>query len=113
MTHSHPSGGGAHSILSSLPLEANPGYHQRAIPRGEVGELSKVLEEALEALEAEAQGAAVMVLVELSDLVGAIKAYLARHHSTLTLEDLERFAAITARAFESGNRPQKPQEGVL
>lgn len=90
--------------LSKLPPVPNPGYHQVAIPRGEVGELSKVLEEALEALDAEAQGADIMVLVELADLVGAIKAYLARHHATLTLDDLDAFARITARAFESGRR---------
>jgi len=90
--------------LSHLKDVANPGYHLKEIPRGEVGELSKVYEEILEALDAEAQGATVMALVELSDLVGALKAYLAKHHPSITLEDLEAFSSITARAFTSGRR---------
>lgn len=94
----------AQDVLASLDQVDNPGYHERAIPRGEVGELSKVLEEALEALEAESQNADVMVLVELSDLLGAVNAYLAKHHPSLTLEDLLTFSAITKRAFESGRR---------
>ena len=89
-----------------LPAESNPGYHARVIPRGQVGEVSKILEEALEAVDAEAQGADIMILVELADLLGAVKAYLAKHHPTLTLADLDTFATITARAFDSGKRPR-------
>lgn len=90
--------------LDLLSTVENPGYHLKAIPRGEVGELSKVYEEVLEALDAEAQGCDIMALVELADMIGAIKAYLARHHPSLTLEDLESFSSITARAFTSGRR---------
>lgn len=90
--------------LEHLPTVENPGYHLKVIPKGEVGELSKIHEEILEALDAEAQGASVMTLVELSDLIGAVKAYLAKHHPSLTLEDLETFASITSRAFTSGRR---------
>lgn len=90
---------------SDLAAVDNPGYHVRRIPRGVVGEVSKILEEALEAVDADAQNADVMVLVELADLIGAIKAYLAKHHPSMALEDLETFAHITARAFESGRRP--------
>ena len=93
------------NAYEQLPPVPNPGYHVRAIPRGQLGEISKILEEALEAADAEAQSADVMVLVELADLLGAIKAYLAKHHPSLTLEDLETFSVITARAFESGRRP--------
>lgn len=92
------------SLLDHLSVVENPGYHVHAIPRGEVGELSKVYEEILEALDADAQGASIMALVELSDLVGALKAYLARHHPSMTLEDLEKFSSITSRAFTSGRR---------
>lgn len=81
-----------------------PGYHVNDIPRGEVGEISKIVEEALEAADAEEQNADIMILVELSDLIGAVKAYLAQHHSSVTLEDLEIMADITARAFRSGRR---------
>ena len=83
----------------------NPGYHTHAIPKGEVGEISKIVEEALEAVDADAQGVAVMVLVELSDLLGAVEQYLLRHHPTITLDDLRSFSSITQRAFTSGRRP--------
>lgn len=90
--------------LDHLSTVENPGYHLRTIPKGELGELSKVYEEVLEALDADAQGASIMVLVELSDLLGAIKAYLAKHHPSIGLEDLGAFSSITARAFASGRR---------
>ena len=45
-----------------------------------------------------------MALQELSDLVGAIKAYLENYVPTIELEDLETMARITKRAFESGHR---------
>lgn len=91
-------------MLEHLSTVQNPGYHLREIPRGELGELSKVYEEVLEALDAEAQGSSIMALVELSDLLGAVRAYLAKHHPSIGLEDLEAFASITARAFTSGRR---------
>ena len=64
-------------------LVFQPGYHLAPIPRGELGELSKVIEEALEALDAQNQGARLMVLVELSDLVGAMRALCQRHGISL------------------------------
>jgi N-acyl-D-aspartate/D-glutamate deacylase len=82
----------------------NPGYHLTAIEKGEVGELSKVHEEVLEALDAQAQGVDLMVLIELSDLLGAVEMYLERHHPSLTLEDLQAMARVTRRAFTSGRR---------
>lgn len=80
------------------------GYHFARIKKGELGELSKVREELEEALDAYAQGVEIMILLELSDLVGAIDAYLKKHHPSLDLVDLVRMAQITARAFESGDR---------
>ena len=81
-----------------------PGYHLKPIEKGELGELSKVREELDEAVDAQEQGVSVMVLVELSDLVGAVEAYLAKHHPGTTLEDLQKMAAVTRRAFQSGRR---------
>jgi len=81
-----------------------PGYHLHEIPKGEIGESSKLLEEVLELQDAEEQGAVVMALVELSDLVGAITLYLEKHHPTTTLDDLRTMARITRRAFENGRR---------
>ena len=84
-----------------------PGYHLKPIEKGELGELSKIreeLDEAVDAVDAHEQGVSVMVLVELSDLVGAVEAYLIKHHPGTTLEDLQKMAAVTRRAFQSGRR---------
>ena len=85
-----------------------PGYHIAPIPKGTLGELSKVHEEVCEAIDAQQQGVAVMVLVELSDTIGAIEAYLAQHHPSVTLADLTAMAAVTRRAFAAGQRHDRP-----
>lgn len=87
--------------MSTVP---NPGYHLVAIEKGELGELSKIQEELNEALDAQTQNAKIMVLVELSDMVGALEAYLNKHHPGTTLDDLKTMAGITQRAFASGRR---------
>ena len=86
------------------------GYHLRPIPQGENGELSKIHEELLEAMDAKKQKCELMVLLELSDILGAISLYLKKHHPSLSLSDLITMSEITARAFESGHRPSKKQE---
>jgi len=92
------------SPLDSLEPVENPGYHLKEIPKGEVGELSKIYEELLEAYEAESQGSALMVLIELSELVGGIDRYLQKHHPTVKLAELIKMSTITQRAFDSGRR---------
>lgn len=82
----------------------NPGYHLAHIQKGELGELSKVREELDEAFDAQQQQASVMVLVELSDMLGAVQAYLEKHHPSITMDDLMRFSMITQRAFKNGRR---------
>lgn len=79
-----------------------PGYHLTPIAKGVMGEPSKIIEEAAEFADAVDQGATIMALVELADLMGAAKAYLARHN--LTLADLETMSVITERAFANGRR---------
>lgn len=81
-----------------------PGYHLVHIPKGEVGEVSKIEEEVLELRDAHDQGATIMELIELSDLIGAITLYLERYHPSTQLHDLQVMAAITRRAFENGHR---------
>lgn len=49
------------------------GYHLAIIPQGEYGEVSKVIEEIHEAMDAYNQGNTVMCLVELSDVVLAME----------------------------------------
>ena len=83
---------------------AKPGYHLSTIPKGKVGESSKILEEVLELQDAELQNTSIMALVELSDLIGAVELYLENKHPSTSLEDLIVMARITRRAFENGHR---------
>ncbi len=87
--------------------QAGPGYHLTEIPVGTYGQVSKIVEEALEVQDADKQGVRVMVLVELADLIGAIKGYLNEHEPGMTLGDLEAMADVTHRAFENGKRKAK------
>lgn len=80
------------------------GYHIKEIERGELGEPSKIREELEEFMDAIDQNCSVMALLELSDLLGAIRAYLAKHHPSISLLDLLQMAKITERAFKSGAR---------
>ena len=80
------------------------GYHLVDIPKGEVGELSKVYEEICEVKDAASQGVELMVLLELSDVIGAIESYLLKHHSSITLADLIEMKNVTQRAFITGGR---------
>lgn len=91
------------SSMPAAPLD-KPGYHLVAIPRGQLGELSKIREELDELEDAMAQGSRVMAAVELSDLMGAVEAFMVRHLPGLTIQDLLTFSAITKRAFENGRR---------
>lgn len=84
-------------------LRLNMGYRTREIAKGEVGEFSKIVEEYEELVDAHQQGAKIMVLCELSDLYGAIDAYVRRHHG-LTIEDVAVMARLTKEAFEEGRR---------
>jgi len=80
------------------------GYHEVAIPKGVLGEFSKIEEEFRELGDAVNQQVKIMVLCELSDLIGAIELYLQNHHPDFTLEDLIRFSKMTQNAFKLGER---------
>lgn len=82
-----------------------PGYHLTEIPRGEYGEISKILEEAAELKDAMEQGQKLMCLIEISDIYGAIEGYLEKHYAgKITMTDIHNMAYATMRAFESGRR---------
>jgi hypothetical protein len=81
-----------------------PGYHLREIDKGVLGEASKVREEVEEFLDAVDQGVSIMALIELSDLIGAVQAYLEVHHPSVSLQDLIAMSNVTARAFKNGRR---------
>lgn len=92
-------------VIPPAPATAPaPGYHLAAIPRGTFGEVSKIVEEALELQDAKAQGVRIMELVEAADLLGAIEGWLEKKHPGVTFEDLRKMAAVTKRAFVNGQR---------
>lgn len=76
------------------------GYHITEIPKGTHGLFDKILEEAMEFVDANKQNCKIMELVELSDLYGAIEAYLQINHPTVTMDDLKIMSDITKRAFK-------------
>lgn len=81
------------------------GYHLKDIDRGELGELSKIQEELFELIDAEAQSNKIMMLAELSDLYGAMEHYLFnKFGSSFTMNDLEKMAKATQKAFSDGTR---------
>lgn len=83
------------------------GYHIRDISRGKFGEISKIEEELLELKDADEQGVKVMVLCELSDMLGAMREYLNVHFPGMTLKDLEAMSDVTKRAFLDGTRTSR------
>ena len=80
------------------------GYHITEIVKGDVGELSKIREELDEVFDAQKQESKLMILIELSDLVGAITMYLDKYHPSININDLIKMSEITKRAFISGER---------
>lgn len=90
-----------HKKSAKLP---KPGYHTREITKGVLGEPSKIMEELAEFEDAVDQGVALMALIELSDVQGAIRAYLEKHHPTITMVELEKMNEVTRRAFQNGRR---------
>lgn len=80
----------------------NIGYHLQEIPKGVLGEISKIEEELLELKDAEQQGSKIMIMVELSDLYGAIEEYCKKYN--INIDDLKTFSNITKRAFKNGKR---------
>lgn len=80
------------------------GYHETPIKKGHYGDLDKVYEEIDELKDAENQGNRLMVLMELSDVMGAIRGFLERHHPEMHLTDLIIMADATRRAFVTGAR---------
>lgn len=82
----------------------NPGYHIMDIPKGKVGEPSKIIEEAYEILDAHQQGIKVMAQVEMSDLYGALDRYRENYHPDVSMADLEAMYTVTKRAFSNGKR---------
>ena len=80
----------------------NLGYHTTKIEKGEIGKISKIFEELYELQDAEKQNCKIMMMVELSDLYGAIEEY--SKNMGIDMSDLQSFSNITKRAFINGHR---------
>ena len=78
------------------------GYHLKEIKKGEIGEYSKVKEEFEELTDAFEQNNNVLIICELTDLIGAIEEYAKKFN--LSLGDLKRFSDLTKSAFKEGKR---------
>ena len=83
--------------------QVQAGYHRREIPKGELGEFSKITEEFTELYDAVEQQNSVLELCEMADLIGAIKHYSEKHYN-IGLDKLIQFMECTENAFKSGKR---------
>ena len=88
----------------SNSINKDKGYHISDIVKGDVGEISKIIEECEELKDAENQENKILILCELSDLYGAIECYLEKHFSNIKMSDIKNMSDATKRAFESGLR---------
>lgn len=80
------------------------GYHKTNIDKGIIGEISKIEEEVAELIDANEQNNTLLILNELSDIIGSIKLYLEKHHPTIDIKDLIQMADLTEKVFKEGYR---------
>jgi len=78
------------------------GYHKKQITKGKLGEFSKIEEEFEELKDAVDQNCKVLIICELTDLIGSVESYIKKFN--LTMEDLIAFSNLTKSAFEDGKR---------
>lgn len=78
------------------------GYHTKKIPKGKIGEFSKIKEEFLELKDAYKQKDLILVICELTDLYGAIECYVEARG--FTMKDLKKFSDKTKSSFKEGKR---------
>jgi phosphoribosyl-ATP pyrophosphohydrolase len=78
------------------------GYHLIEIKKGKLGEFSKIKEEFEELEDAVNQDNNVLVICELTDMIGAIEAFAKKYN--LKLQDLIQFSNCTKEAFKEGKR---------
>ena len=78
------------------------GYHKIEIQKGTLGQFSKIREEFEELQDAIRQENKVLIICELTDMIGAIEEYAKKYN--LTLDDLRSFSDLTKSAFKEGKR---------
>lgn len=86
--------------MEEIPIA---GYHKKEIKKGVYGQFSKIKEEFDELEDANNQWDKILIMCELSDLVGAIEAF-AKEKFNLTLVDIKKFSDKTKQAFTDGKR---------
>ena len=79
------------------------GYHKINIEKGVFGEASKISEEYNEWLDAKNQDIAIMELVELSDMIGAMEGYIEKRFG-MSIINLLKMSEATKSAFKDGTR---------
>lgn len=77
-------------------------YHKIKISKGKLGEFSKIKEEFQELQDAHKQNDKILILCELSDIIGSIEEYLKKYN--MELKDLKKFSDKTKLAFKKGIR---------
>lgn len=77
-------------------------YHKVHIAKGIIGEYSKIKEEFEELTDAVGQKNKILIICELSDLVGAIEEYAKQFD--ISMSDLKDFSDLTKSAFREGKR---------
>lgn len=78
-------------IVTPEPLSEDAlNKHLAPIVKGQLGKVSKIEEELAELKDALEQGNPIMALVELSDLYGAMEAYLKENHPNISMDDLRK-----------------------
>lgn len=84
--------------LSQIPT----GYHLSQIPRGVLGEFSKIEEEFRELEDSIKQKNKILSICELADLIGAIELFAENY--SLSLKDILKMKDCTKEAFLCGDR---------
>jgi len=77
-------------------------WHTMEITKGELGRLSKIREELEEAEDAEAQGQDLMLLFELSDIIGACGLVAKRYG--MSLDQLVTFSKLRSKVAEADKK---------
>lgn len=72
-------------------------FHVMPVRQGTYGELSKIQEELDEALDAETRGQKLLLMIELSDIIGAVAGVAERHG--YSLDDLIQFSELRRNVF--------------
>jgi hypothetical protein len=80
-------------------------FHKREIKKGIYGELSKIQEELEEAYDSEDQGQDLMLLIELSDIVGACAGVANKYG--MSLDQLAAFAKLRSEVAIAEQKSKK------